>query len=148
MLINVLFIIFCKSYLIFRGLCAIISVCKKLFFNVWLIYAYHRDTGEIVAFVWGKRNLKTAKKLRKKLSSLDLSFDTIYTDDWESFSSAFTGDNHMQEKKIQLVLRVITADYVIGSGVHSEKLVVFPKNCITIWKHLIWHSFISITDMS
>jgi len=31
--------------------------------KVWLIYAYHRASGEIVAFVWGKRNLKTAKKL-------------------------------------------------------------------------------------
>ncbi|MHB9294079.1 hypothetical protein Holit_03205 [Hollandina sp. SP2] len=26
--------------------------------NVWFIY--HRETGEIVAFVWGKRGLKTA----------------------------------------------------------------------------------------
>jgi hypothetical protein len=24
--------------------------------KVWLIYAYHRATGEIVAWVWGKRN--------------------------------------------------------------------------------------------
>ena len=23
----------------------------------WLIYAYHRETGEIVAYVWGKRDL-------------------------------------------------------------------------------------------
>jgi hypothetical protein len=30
-------------------------------------YAYDRESGEIVAYVWGKRNLKTAKKLRKKL---------------------------------------------------------------------------------
>ncbi|KAA6348566.1 hypothetical protein EZS27_003976 [termite gut metagenome] len=26
--------------------------------KVWLIYAYHRVTGEIVAYIWGKRNLK------------------------------------------------------------------------------------------
>src|SRR5699024_11480689 len=25
----------------------------------WLIYAYHRETGEIVAYVWGKRDLAT-----------------------------------------------------------------------------------------
>jgi transposase-like protein len=35
--------------------------------KVWLIYAYDRDTGEIVSFVWGKRDLKTAMKLRKRL---------------------------------------------------------------------------------
>jgi hypothetical protein len=36
--------------------------------TVWLIYAYHRDTGEIVAFVWGKRDLKTALKLKKRIN--------------------------------------------------------------------------------
>ena len=67
--------------------------------KVWLIYAYHRATGEIVAYVWGKRNLKTAKKLRDKLSSLGISFDVIYTDKWESFCSAFSKDNHIIGKK-------------------------------------------------
>jgi hypothetical protein len=37
--------------------------------KVWLIYAYHRATGEIAASnrrfaVWGKRDLKTALKLK------------------------------------------------------------------------------------
>jgi len=66
--------------------------------KVWLIYAYHRATGEIVAFVWGKRNLKTARKLREKLSSLGVSFDTVYSDDWESFRGAFYADNHVTGK--------------------------------------------------
>jgi transposase-like protein len=35
--------------------------------KVWLIYAYDRATNEIVAYVWGKRDLKTAKKLRARL---------------------------------------------------------------------------------
>jgi IS1 family transposase len=34
--------------------------------KVWQICAYHRETGEIIAFVWGKRDLKTAKELKKK----------------------------------------------------------------------------------
>jgi hypothetical protein len=38
--------------------------------KVWLIYAYHRESGEIVAFVWGKRDLKTAQKLRKRIKRL------------------------------------------------------------------------------
>ncbi|GHT22504.1 hypothetical protein FACS189430_04390 [Bacteroidia bacterium] len=37
--------------------------------KVWLIYAYHRSTGEIVSYVWGKRNYNTSKKLRDKLKS-------------------------------------------------------------------------------
>jgi IS1 family transposase/DNA-binding CsgD family transcriptional regulator len=63
--------------------------------KVWLIYAYHRESGEIVAFVWGKRNLKTAKKLRIKLKELNVSFDNVYTDDWNSFNNAFSEDNHI-----------------------------------------------------
>ena len=27
----------------------------------WLIYAYHRKAGEIVAYVWGKRDLATVQ---------------------------------------------------------------------------------------
>ena len=61
----------------------------------WLIYACHRATCEIVAFVWGKRNLKTAKKLRNKLLSLGIGFDTVYTDNWEILNAAFSADNHI-----------------------------------------------------
>jgi hypothetical protein len=31
--------------------------------KVWFIYAYHRASGEIVSFVYGKRNYNTAKML-------------------------------------------------------------------------------------
>jgi IS1 family transposase/transposase-like protein len=63
--------------------------------KVWLIYAYHRETGEIVAFVWGKRNIKTAAKLRARLKELHVSFDVVYSDDWDSFKAAFQSDNHV-----------------------------------------------------
>ena len=60
--------------------------------KLWLIYAYQRETGEIVAWVWGKRNYITAKKLRQKLESFGISFDRIYTDDWNSFTKVFRKD--------------------------------------------------------
>ena len=63
--------------------------------KLWLVYAYHRETGEIVAWVWGKRNYTTAKRLRKKIEDLGVSFDTIYTDDWNSFIKAFSNDVHI-----------------------------------------------------
>ena len=66
--------------------------------KVWLIYAYHRETGEIVAWVWGKRNLKTARALRVKLKEFGVTYDTIYTDDWKSFITAFKSDNHIVGK--------------------------------------------------
>ena len=65
----------------------------------WLIYAYHRASGEIVALVWGKRNFKTAKMLRGKLATLGVSFDTVFSDSWNSFRGAFTADNHIIGKE-------------------------------------------------
>ena len=47
------------------------------------------DTSEIVAFVWGKRKLKTAKQLRDKLDTLGVDFRYICCDNWDSFLTAF-----------------------------------------------------------
>jgi IS1 family transposase len=67
--------------------------------KVWFIYAYHRDSGEIAGFVWGGRDLQTAKALKKKLSDFGVSYGSIATDDWNSFASAFKGENHLIGKK-------------------------------------------------
>ncbi len=45
-----------------------------------------------MAFVWGKRNLKTAKQLRAKLEALGISFGCICCDNWDSFLTAFDGN--------------------------------------------------------
>jgi IS1 family transposase/transposase-like protein len=57
----------------------------------WLIYAYHRESGEIVAWVFGKRNLLTAKKLRKRIKELGLDIGKYFMDNWRSFKRAFKG---------------------------------------------------------
>lgn len=67
--------------------------------KVWLIYAYDRENGEIVAYVWGKRNLKTAKMLRQRLMDLGVTYSTVCTDDWQSFVTAFGSDNHIIGKE-------------------------------------------------
>ena len=61
----------------------------------WLIYAYDRETREIIAYVWGKRDLRTAKKLRKQLKKRDITYDSIATDDWKSFKITFKEDKHL-----------------------------------------------------
>ena len=63
-----------------------------------LIYAYDRSGGEIVSYVWGKRNLKTARLLRKKLFDSGVTYTKICTDDWQSFVTAFKEDNHLVGK--------------------------------------------------
>ncbi|MDR2410570.1 MAG: IS1 family transposase [Bacteroidales bacterium] len=67
--------------------------------KLWLIYAYDRESGEIVSFVWGKRDVKTVKKLRKKLRATGIGYDRICTDNWESFIIVFKEDNHIIGKK-------------------------------------------------
>ena len=65
----------------------------------WLIYAYDRESGEIVAYVWGDRSAKTAKRLREKLKQLDVTYDKIASDDWAAFAKAFNGSVHDIGKK-------------------------------------------------
>jgi IS1 family transposase len=72
--------------------------------KVWLIYAYYRGSGELVASnqrfaVWGKRDLKTAQKLRKRIKRLGISYDRVATDDWDGFLSAFGEDNQRVGKE-------------------------------------------------
>ncbi len=61
--------------------------------KVWLIYAYDRDTSEIVAYVWGKRDLATARKLRCRLKYLKVTYSSVSMDNWNSFLTAFKPEN-------------------------------------------------------
>jgi len=67
--------------------------------KVWLIYAYDRAGGEIVAFAWGKRDQETANNLKRKLLDSGVTYDSIATDDWDSFAAAFNEDSHIKGKK-------------------------------------------------
>ena len=67
--------------------------------KIWLIYAYERESGEIVAYVWGKRDLRTAKKLRRRLKRLGITYDHIAIDKWESFVTAFEEDKELVGKE-------------------------------------------------
>ena len=67
--------------------------------KIWLIYAYHRETGEIVAYVWGKRDLKTANKLKKRLKRLGITYGAIACDHWDSFLSVFGTEAQFRGKQ-------------------------------------------------
>ena len=67
--------------------------------KVWLIYAYHRESGEIAAYVWGNRAIKTAKKLRVRLGRLGIRYDRVAIDSWDSFRSAFKEDEQLVGKQ-------------------------------------------------
>jgi IS1 family transposase/transposase-like protein len=67
--------------------------------RLWLIYAYCRESGEIIAYMWGKRDLKTAKKLRRAIKKSGITYDEIAMDEWDSFKTAFNGDMKLVGKK-------------------------------------------------
>jgi IS1 family transposase len=52
-----------------------------------------------VAYAWGKRDLRTAKKLGKRLGRLGISYGRIAADDWDRFISGFAEDNRDTGKK-------------------------------------------------
>ena len=55
----------------------------------WLQYAYERASGEIVAFVWGGRDAITATRLKNRIKELEITYDHISSDHWESFIKVF-----------------------------------------------------------
>ena len=55
----------------------------------WLIYAYYRESGEILAYVWGKRDLATVQRLKARLKKLGVQYARIASDHWDSFITAF-----------------------------------------------------------
>jgi IS1 family transposase len=63
--------------------------------KVWFIYVWYRESGEVMGYVWGKRELKTAKKLQKRLG---ITWDTIAGDDWDSFLTVFADDKRSTGK--------------------------------------------------
>ena len=78
----------------------------------WLIYAYDRETREIITYVWGKRDLRTAKKLKKQLKELNITYDSIATDDWKSFKTTFkdaTKYRHFADTVTQIITDTNTA---------------------------------------
>ena len=67
--------------------------------KVWLIYAYDRDGGEIVAYVWGKRDIATVRKLEARLNTLKVTYGNIAMDKWQSFVEIFGSEKSNLGKK-------------------------------------------------
>ena len=103
--------------------------------KVWLIYAYHRETGEIVAWEFGKRDYKTAKKLRAKITKLGLTFGTIATDNWDSFVKVFRCDNHTIGKEYTMGIEVNNCRLRHRIRRYVRKTFCFSKKCSIILKH-------------
>ena len=113
--------------------------------KVRLIYACRRETGEIPAHVWGKRNFKTAKKLRDKSDELNVGFDTVYSDARESFLKAFENDNLIVGKKNTIGTEGNNCRSRHGTGRAFRKTCRFSKKPANHSKAFDFTFFISIS---
>ena len=95
---------------------------------MWLIYAYAPETKEVVAYVWGKRDFATVKKLQNKLTQLGVSFTTVATDNWKSFKKAFKNHQHLIGKKytVHIEGNNCTLRHLISRA--TRKSCCFSKN--------------------
>ncbi len=71
------------------------SYVKKKGQKYCLLYAYCRQSGEIVSWAWGKRDRKTVKRLWSNLKALGITIKRICTDNWEAFKDVFQGCKHL-----------------------------------------------------
>jgi len=67
--------------------------------KVWLIYACNQVGGEMVAHVWGKRDLATVMQLKQRLKALGVTCDRIASANWAAFLKAFQDDEHQVGKQ-------------------------------------------------
>ncbi|MDR2151011.1 MAG: hypothetical protein LBO67_09465 [Spirochaetaceae bacterium] len=102
--------------------------------KVWLIYAYHRESGEIVAFIWGKRDLKTVRKLRKRIKRMGIRSDRIATAFFQPSRRTIMrwGKTYGRDREESL------PDEASDQAGVSEDVLFFQKNCSTNGKRLTW----------
>lgn len=63
----------------------------------WLWYAIHHDTGEILAYTFGKRKDSVFLKLKKFLKAFPI--EIYYSDNWTSYKKHIEKDKHKIGKK-------------------------------------------------
>jgi IS1 family transposase len=102
--------------------------------KVWLIYAYHRESGEIAGYVWGKRDLKTAEKLRKRLIRLGITWDTIASDDWDNFLTAFADNNQLTGKAYTVGIEGNNCRLLYRLRWAFRRTYCFSKKLFNHWK--------------
>jgi IS1 family transposase len=73
--------------------------------KVRLIYAYHRESGEIAAYVRGKRDIKTAEKLRKRIKEPGISYDRVVRTTGRAFWRSLEKTGMWRERRIRWGLR-------------------------------------------
>ena len=65
--------------------------------KVWLLYAICKNSREILAANWGKRNIRSIRALLKKLQGVEINF--YCTGHWQAFAEVLPKEKHIVGKK-------------------------------------------------
>jgi IS1 family transposase len=109
--------------------------------KAWLIYAYHRESGGIAAYVWGKRGLKTAGKLKKRLG---VTYDRIACDERDSFLTAFGREAELRGKRHTVGIEGNNCRLRHRVRRVFRKACCFSKKLLSHWKAFSMAFFTSI----
>jgi IS1 family transposase/transposase-like protein len=91
----------------------------------WLIYAYAPETDEVLAYVIGKRDIKTVKKLYQLLK--ELAIEQYCSDNWEAFVNVFSKENHKIGKHLTRHIEGVNNSLRVRNRRFVRKTCCFSK---------------------
>ena len=96
--------------------------------KVWLLYAICKQSGEILAANWGKRNKKAIKALLKKLQEVEVNF--YCTDHWQAFAEVLPKEKHIIGKKYTKKIEGINTWFRTRLRRLTRRTVCFSKKLL------------------
>ncbi len=96
--------------------------------KVWLLYAICKNSGEILAANWGKRNKKSVRALLKKLRGIAVGF--YCTGHWQAFAEVLTREKHIIGKKHTKKIEGINTWFRTRLRRLTRRTVCFSKKLI------------------
>lgn len=109
--------------------CGILLGQKK---KLWVIKAVDRSTGRMVAWVLGRRDAGTFKRLYEKVKHLKNCI--FYTDNWDAFSSVLPPDRHVIGKAHTYIVEGNNSNtrHHLGRFTRRTKIVSKSKDMVDI----------------
>jgi insertion element IS1 protein InsB len=124
-----------------------VALCSAKKNKLWIFKALDRATSRTIAWVVGKRNKTTLKKLYDKLSHLKATF---YTDRWKVFTKVLPKDRHVVGKRYTHLIESNNANTRHHLARMTRRTKVVSKSIamvdltIRLWAHYSDnHNFIS-----
>ena len=107
--------------------------------KLWVIKAIDRASGRTIAWVTGKRDTATVKKLYAKLKHCKKAI--FYTDNWDAFAAVLPPQRHVIGKQHTVAIERNNSNtrHYIGRFVRKTKIVSRSEHMVNVSIKLWWH---------